>query len=74
MWIGRSWELHQAEGKWIFETLPETVRIRDALLYSLWDLQQKFSALFVFLSKVLSNVWCTGLFTSSIHVCSCLVT
>ena len=42
-----------------FETLPETERkLGDTLLYSLWPLQQKFSALFV-----LSNVWCINPFS-----------
>ena len=48
-----------------FESLPETERkLGDALPFSLWPLQQKFSALFV-----LSNVWCTKSVYVSIHVC-----
>jgi hypothetical protein len=51
--IGRSWKLHQVGGKRIFETPPETERIGDTLIYSLWALHEKFSTLFVFLSKKL---------------------
>ena len=48
-----------------FETLPETERKSgDALPFSLWPLQQKFSAL-----CVLSNVCCTKSVYMSIHVC-----
>jgi hypothetical protein len=47
------------------ENVPEAEKnFRGALLCSLWALQQKFSALFVFLS----NVWCT----SSSHVNPCV--
>jgi hypothetical protein len=46
------------------ENVPEAERnFRGALLCSLRALQQKFSALFVVLSKVLSNIWCTSPFT-----------
>jgi hypothetical protein len=54
------------------ENVPEAERnFRGALLCFLWALQQKFSALFVFLSKVLSNVWCTSPFTCQ-SMCVCV--